>query len=285
MSLIDPFRTVMRVAIVILLLSLAKVAVLLQRTGGSSDQSEWTRPISDSTPGETPPPTLVETPGVENATESEATEVPPVDVVGARSWPQSPDATERMIQNILADHGESIASIESVECERTNCEICLTESEWGSLMRLYSEALAGEFISVGAAAGFVRRDEISPGSYQYVIGIGSDLRPRTGPPELTAEDLTKQAGARAPVNEYTREPTLIGTFNGTGIVHQVICSSDCPGNSRRVLWYDLPEGETCEEIGGVTEYIYVTNETGTSERRICVPEILSGMSSLMQISP
>lgn len=129
------------------------------------------------------------------------------DDLNLRSWPQSPEATELMIREILAEHGTDIERIDSIECTPTNCEVRLPENDGASVMRLYSEVLFAEFLSIGASAGFVRRDLLSSGSFEYVIGMMAPSRPaRVAEHEIESEPSLAAHSTSSSVARQPEEP-------------------------------------------------------------------------------
>jgi hypothetical protein len=76
-----------------------------------------------------------------------------------------------------------------------------------------------------------------------------------------------------PMSDETRWPRMLGTHRGVRVIVSYTCSDLCPDYTKRVVHYDLPPGEDCTRVGGLSKDIVVPRGIGTGLRRYCIPAV------------
>jgi hypothetical protein len=76
-----------------------------------------------------------------------------------------------------------------------------------------------------------------------------------------------------PTSDETRWPRTLGTHRGVPVIVSYTCSDVCPDYTKRIVRYNLPAGEECTRVGGISKDIVVPRGIGTGLRRYCIPAV------------
>ena len=76
-----------------------------------------------------------------------------------------------------------------------------------------------------------------------------------------------------PMSDESRWPRTLGTHRGVAVIVSYTCSDVCPDYTKRIVRYNLPAGEECTRVGGISKDIVVPRGIGTGLRRYCIPAV------------
>jgi hypothetical protein len=225
---------------------------------------------------------------VEASTESprdEAEGRAPVPDAPIREWPFTPKIMESILINEIAQvPGLAASSDISADCSATICEIRYnTTSRYPSVIgadRHFRDTFEGP--PYDAKFGFsARRLDSEPEEYETTLTLRSSPRPpptaeeRTEIGQRSAEITRDIARTYLPSDSYDASPVVFGKQDGADKLVENVCSYDCPRDTRRMIYLDVPDGRTCGELGGTEQTLTARMRTGAfEERTFCVPDYL-----------
>lgn len=65
---------------------------------------------------------------------------------------------------------------------------------------------------------------------------------------------------------------IVGYHNGAGVVEAFNCIEDCSGDNFRIIYYQIPERETCDSINGVIKFVTIANANHLKSQNYCLPK-------------
>lgn len=89
---------------------------------------------------------------------------------------------------------------------------------------------------------------------------------------MTTADLISMAQRqnRKPV---AGEPELVvGYHNGAGVVEAFNRLKECHSDNIRIVYYQIPERETCDSINGVIKFLKIPNADNLKSKNYCLPK-------------
>jgi len=92
---------------------------------------------------------------------------------------------------------------------------------------------------------------------------------------LTDADLIRAAQQKENAPTEGVQQWVIGYHHGIAVVKSFQCSDLCPQNTLHVIYYDVPNGATCESIDGVTKSILVPFAIGVKAKEYCFPKAIA----------
>jgi len=103
-------------------------------------------------------------------------------------------------------------------------------------------------------------------------------RPESGVPEMLApiDDAVLIDFVRRPfdpTSDETSWPRTLGRHSGVPVIVSYTCSDVCPDYTKRIVRYNLPPGEECTRVGGISRDIVVPSGIGTGLRLYCIPAV------------
>ena len=76
-----------------------------------------------------------------------------------------------------------------------------------------------------------------------------------------------------PMSDEADWRRTLGTHRGVPVIVSYTCSDLCPDYTKRIVRYNLPPGEECTRVGGISKDIVVPSGIGTGLRRYCIPAV------------
>lgn len=96
--------------------------------------------------------------------------------------------------------------------------------------------------------------------------------PPTNEDTMTTAELISMA-QRQDREPVAGEPELVvGYHNGAGVVEAFNCLQDCGSDNFRMIYYQIPERETCDSINGVIKFVTVPNANNLKSQNYCLPK-------------
>ena len=92
---------------------------------------------------------------------------------------------------------------------------------------------------------------------------------------LTDADLIRAAQQKESAPTEGSQQWVIGYHHGTAVVKSFQCADLCPQNTLRVIYYDVPDVESCARIGGVSKQILVPIAITVAPRPFCFPKAIA----------
>ena len=119
--------------------------------------------------------------------------------------------------------------------------------------------------------------------FAAVLAACSQTAPRGGANEGGSKELSDDALAaysakvmqlsyRERVSDQHQE---VGLHHGAKVIADFLCSDLCPNNTVAIVHYDVPPGEACRRVGGVTRLEWVPVSITIAQRHYCVPKVLA----------
>jgi hypothetical protein len=102
------------------------------------------------------------------------------------------------------------------------------------------------------------------------LGVAADVR------TLSDRDLVAYAAQPFDKAAMMERRVLLGRHHGVPVVADFPCSDVCPTYTVRIIHYEVPPGQRCDEIGGVTVLRAVPFGIATHEAPFCVPKPIAG---------
>ena len=200
----------------------------------------------------------------------------------ARVWPVEPEVMKSVILGQLAQApNQSLYSILSSECTPTDCEIRLLS---GSLTALAGPSGAFANLLIDPPYDAISKLEVrrqATGANEVTLSFSANPPPPPTAEEVETQmrreaDIARSFAANAlPPASYGSPPVVFGNIDGAEQVVEDICSVDCPLDGQRVIYYNVPNGRSCTDLGGVERSFNVRSRAGAfSERTFCVPRFL-----------
>jgi len=91
------------------------------------------------------------------------------------------------------------------------------------------------------------------------------------------DDAALKAYADKPFDKaammHTTQP--LGRHHGQPVVAEFPCSDVCPQYTVRIIHYQLPEGVSCDSVGGVEKDILVPVAIAVRSKTFCVPRVVA----------
>ena len=101
------------------------------------------------------------------------------------------------------------------------------------------------------------------------------VSPPTNEDTLTDADLIQAAQQKESAPTEGAQQWVIGYHHGTAVVKSFQCADLCPQNTLRVIYYDVPDVESCARIGGVSKQILVPIAITVAPRPYCFPKVIA----------
>ena len=92
---------------------------------------------------------------------------------------------------------------------------------------------------------------------------------------LTDTDLIRAAQQKESAPTEGAQQWVIGYHHGTEVVKSFRCSDLCPQNTLRLIYYDVPDVESCARIDGVSNQILVPIAITVAPRPYCFPKVIA----------
>ena len=92
---------------------------------------------------------------------------------------------------------------------------------------------------------------------------------------LTDADLIHAVQQKEPAPTEGEQQWIIGYHHGTEVVKSFRCADLCPENTLRIIYYNVPDVESCARIGGVTKQILVPIAITVAPRTFCFPKVIA----------
>lgn len=200
-------------------------------------------------------------------------------------WPFVPAVMESiLISELSRVPGLNVSSDISADCSASFCELRYrTTSRFPSVLgpdSRFRDTLEGPPYNAEVRLS-ARRLDTEPEEYATSLTLRSHPRPPATPEETarierrSAEITRSVARTRLPSDAYTAAPVVLGRQNGADQVVENVCSYDCPLDTRQIIYLDVPEGKTCDQLGGTEKRLMARARTGAVlERAFCVPNYL-----------
>ena len=92
---------------------------------------------------------------------------------------------------------------------------------------------------------------------------------------MTDADLIRAAQQKESAPTEGAQQWVIGYHHGTAVVKSFQCSDLCPQNTLRLIYYDVPDVESCARIDGVSKQILVPIAITVAPRPYCFPKVIA----------
>jgi hypothetical protein len=108
-----------------------------------------------------------------------------------------------------------------------------------------------------------------------LTGLASCVSAPTNEDTLTDTDLIRIAKQKEAAPTEGEQQWVVGYHHGTEVVKSFRCSDLCPENTLRIIYYNVPDVESCARIGGVTKQILVPIAITVAPRPFCFPQAIA----------
>ena len=108
-----------------------------------------------------------------------------------------------------------------------------------------------------------------------IASLTACVSPPTNEDILTDADLIRAAQQKESAPTEGAQQWVIGYHHGTAVVKSFQCADLCPQNALRVIYYDVPDVESCARIGGVSKQILVPIAITVALRPFCFPKAIA----------
>lgn len=90
------------------------------------------------------------------------------------------------------------------------------------------------------------------------------------------DDAALRAYAARPYDKAAMMHTMValGRHHGVSVVAEFPCSDVCPQYTVRIIHYQLPEGVSCDSVGGVEQEVLMPVAITVHPRNFCFPKVL-----------
>lgn len=108
-----------------------------------------------------------------------------------------------------------------------------------------------------------------------VMSLAAHATTHTNDETLTYADLIRavEQMVSAPMNG--EQQWVIGYHHRTEVIRSFQCADLCPENTLRIIYYNVPDVESCANIGGVSKQILTPIGTKTAPRQFCFPKAIA----------
>lgn len=105
-----------------------------------------------------------------------------------------------------------------------------------------------------------------------LLSLSACILPPTNEDTMTTAQLINMAQRqdRQPADNVSE--LVIGYHNGAGVVEAFNCLNNCSGDNFRMVYYQIPERETCDSINGVIKFVTVPNADNLKSQNYCLPK-------------
>jgi len=108
-----------------------------------------------------------------------------------------------------------------------------------------------------------------------VMSLSACVTAPTNEDTLTDVDLIRAAEQKESAPTEGEQQWVIGYYHGTEVVKSFQCADLCPENTLRIIYYNVPDVESCTRIGGVTKQILVPIAITVAPRQFCFPKAIA----------
>lgn len=108
-----------------------------------------------------------------------------------------------------------------------------------------------------------------------IASLTACVSPPTNEDTMTDADLIRAAEQKESAPTEGAQQWVIGYHHGTEVVKSFRCADLCPENTLRIIYYNVPDVESCARIGGVTKQILVPIAITVAPRPFCFPKAIA----------